>query len=652
MPSTATSILDGLSTSVAVKAPCRTVATSNITLAGLQTISGYTTVENDRVLVKGQTNAVDNGIYMASTGTWTRAKDADGNRDFVQGTVVRVRSTTIDGVEYELTTANPIVIGTTALTFELRYGANATYDQTEGEIAAGVDPPNKNIVPGNVLRYGTNTVPGTTDMTTAINNALASNKAVYAPAGQYRVTSSILINPYNELYGDGWGGDAGSSAGDGTVFYSTTDIEVIASSNANDEALPCIHLHDFSVRSTVSSASSPTKYQIHLRNPLISTIARVYVRSGLGDTDYSTTNVAGIWLEDSDAGLEGPYINRITGCFVQNGSLLLSTGNTDGTIIDNFIYGHPCAFSLKFDAVGGNWSVIANNLTSPPDGSGIFINGGNLNQFRIISNFFDGNPTALDSGYGILIKQAPRVVIANNHVWAMGKAAVRAEDPVGLIVKGNIFQNCNDDDDSYSDVEIVGDTFQPSTCIVANNWHQQETSRTNKGYAIREVNDGFNPVQNVYMGNQVSSNYLTTGSYGAIQTLQGGDQAPKVVGNSGGSTDTEVTGSFTATLTGITTVQTGTVNYRREGRIIILEIPTIAGVSNTTAATLTGMPAAIRPSATRGSACGIINNSVNAMGQCSIASSGVITLSQSDLTGAFTAANNKGVLTSTVVYSL
>src|SRR5688572_17765068 len=140
MPSTATSILDGLSTSVAVKAPCRTVAISNITLSGLQTISGYTTVENDRVLVKGQTNAVDNGIYMASTGSWTRAKDADGNRDLVQGTRVLVRSTTVDGAEYELTTANPIVIGTTALVFTLRYGANATYDQTEAEIAASVTP--------------------------------------------------------------------------------------------------------------------------------------------------------------------------------------------------------------------------------------------------------------------------------------------------------------------------------------------------------------------------------------------------------------------------------------------------------------------------------------------------------------------------------
>jgi hypothetical protein len=46
------------------------------TFSGLQTIDGVALAEGDRVLVKNQTNEHYNGIYVASVGTWIRAKDA------------------------------------------------------------------------------------------------------------------------------------------------------------------------------------------------------------------------------------------------------------------------------------------------------------------------------------------------------------------------------------------------------------------------------------------------------------------------------------------------------------------------------------------------------------------------------------------------
>jgi hypothetical protein len=114
MPSTQTSIIDGLSTSVAVKAPVKAVFSTNITLAGLQ---GY--AEGDRVLVNGQSDAKENGIYAVSTGQWQRTQDANGNRDFRKGTRVLVESGG-DGIGYELVTDNPVVIGTSDLVFEFR----------------------------------------------------------------------------------------------------------------------------------------------------------------------------------------------------------------------------------------------------------------------------------------------------------------------------------------------------------------------------------------------------------------------------------------------------------------------------------------------------------------------------------------------------
>jgi len=57
------------------KGECQVATTANITLSGLQTIDGYTTIVGDRVLVKNQGNQAYNGIYIASTTAWTRSTD-------------------------------------------------------------------------------------------------------------------------------------------------------------------------------------------------------------------------------------------------------------------------------------------------------------------------------------------------------------------------------------------------------------------------------------------------------------------------------------------------------------------------------------------------------------------------------------------------
>jgi hypothetical protein len=82
--------LDGVNEGIAAKAPVRLATTANITLSGEQTIDGVAAVELDRVLVKDQTDLTLNGIYDASTGTWRRALDCNGNRDLVKGSRVWV----------------------------------------------------------------------------------------------------------------------------------------------------------------------------------------------------------------------------------------------------------------------------------------------------------------------------------------------------------------------------------------------------------------------------------------------------------------------------------------------------------------------------------------------------------------------------------
>ena len=53
--------VDTVAQGLGPKEACNVATTANITLSGLQTIDGYTTVAGDRVLVKNQTNTPDNG---------------------------------------------------------------------------------------------------------------------------------------------------------------------------------------------------------------------------------------------------------------------------------------------------------------------------------------------------------------------------------------------------------------------------------------------------------------------------------------------------------------------------------------------------------------------------------------------------------------
>ena len=108
----------GLTGGTAIKAPCLAATTTNITLSGTQTIDSVSVVAGNRVLVKNQTSGTDNGIYVADTGTWTRDLDFDGSNDCVCGTLVFVTNGSANGAGlFQLTTADPITIGSTALTF-------------------------------------------------------------------------------------------------------------------------------------------------------------------------------------------------------------------------------------------------------------------------------------------------------------------------------------------------------------------------------------------------------------------------------------------------------------------------------------------------------------------------------------------------------
>lgn len=110
--------LEGVRSSRAFKTPCRVATTGAIALSGLQSVDGVTLASDDRVLVKDQATAADNGVYKAAAGGWTRAEDFDASRDVVSGTKIFVTSgATNRRREFYLQSADPITIGVSDLVF-------------------------------------------------------------------------------------------------------------------------------------------------------------------------------------------------------------------------------------------------------------------------------------------------------------------------------------------------------------------------------------------------------------------------------------------------------------------------------------------------------------------------------------------------------
>ena len=107
-------VLTALASGSADKSPVKTVATANVSLSGLQTINGYTLTNGDRVLVTAQTNATENGCYVAASGAWARATDSDTGSELIGASyLVTQGSILTNQTKWKVVNAPPITIGST-----------------------------------------------------------------------------------------------------------------------------------------------------------------------------------------------------------------------------------------------------------------------------------------------------------------------------------------------------------------------------------------------------------------------------------------------------------------------------------------------------------------------------------------------------------
>ena len=169
------------------KQPVRCATTAAGTLATSfvagQTVDGVTLATGDRILVKDQAAAAENGIrVVAASGAPARAFDMDVAAEVVGAQVYVVEGTVNAGLVFRSTNATTPTLETTALTFALPTGSGG--GDTVGQFIVGWDGGGSAITAGtivDVLAPFTGTITGWTLLADASGSAVVDIwKDVYA----------------------------------------------------------------------------------------------------------------------------------------------------------------------------------------------------------------------------------------------------------------------------------------------------------------------------------------------------------------------------------------------------------------------------------------------------------------------------------------
>jgi hypothetical protein len=321
------------------KQAVRVITTTDITLSGgaPNQVDGVNLSVDDRILVTGQSVGNQNGIYQVQTvgtgssGTWIRSLDTNATGELQAGTIVMVTEGNVYAdTQWKLTTNNPIVIGTTPLTFE----QNSAYAF------------------GNIYANGTavlaNSVGSTVTFTAGNNIAITGNntsKTVTIGVTGFDVSSNSISNGTSNV-------NVVSSGGNITIGVGgTSNVAVFATANivASANLLPAANV-------TYNLGSTSARWKdLWLSN------STLY----LGDTAIATT--AGVLTVNG--------ANVLTG---NAGSALSTTGNiTGGNVLTGGLISATSTITSAANVIGSN-IVTAGIVTATGN-----ITGGNVSATNL-----------------------------------------------------------------------------------------------------------------------------------------------------------------------------------------------------------------------------------------------------------------------------
>ena len=466
------------------KASCRVVTTTNITLSG-GAPNVYDTVSfvaGDRILVAGQSTASQNGIYVVQTvgtgsnGTWVRSFDANANDRVTPGLTTNIEDGTYVGKAWRLTTGNPIILGTTSLTFVDTAasiggvaGSNRNIQYNSLGTQAGASDFNYYSETGNVIATGN----------VILGNSTVSNVVINSTTKSTSSTTGALVVK-------GGAGIVGNLYVTGDIFAS--NLQSIASHTINVQD-PLLYL--------TANTAYPYVYDIGFFSHFVGGTGNVYQHTGLV-RDYTAnqwklfSNVStepGSTIDWSDPDIK--YDTLRIGSLTLDSNVLPDSGNltVQGHIVpsSNITYNLGSS-SLRWKDLwlSGNTVYLGpESMSVDPSGEWAFTSGNHTVRFGPNTEF---NPVSAN--------------IAGNTV-------------VGSLYTGSgIFWSANNE--PFTGIKFTASSTAPTSPTLGDYWYDTDTdiifSRINDGTSSIwiDVSSASSNVANVLVSNTVVVNQTLT----------------------------------------------------------------------------------------------------------------------------------------------